>query len=340
MAVSKHILDLIALALQDRVLTYKERQTIVAEAIEGGTPAEEINAVLDNMLAQRLQSYTKEELGSCPGCGHGVPLIADQCPYCGRELEHGTYQQVAPVNISGEAAKIIGEENYNTEQEKQKNCPKCGAPYPLVSNICGHCGYVLHEQWDSNFNIKNLIANINQSIYRLKNNFRPTFWMVLKYRLNIVAFYFAIAFFILSMALNNTAYCCMSVFIVPLAVIIMRIIHRDKSSQAPGLWLDVESVFKTMVYYLFDVQDPLSPVAVADKEFYDALHSYEKYQRQVSTIYGSNEEAQKLLADYANEIADYQKVRDSNRNKLTLFMLAVMLIPMILFLIGQLFKTQ
>jgi len=102
----------------------------------------------------------------------------------------------------------------------------------------------------------------------------------------------------------------------------------------------VESVFETMVYYLFDVQDPLSPVAVADKEFYDALHSYEKYRRQVSTIYGSNEEAQKLLADYANEIADYQKVRDSNRNKLTLFMLAVMLIPMILFLIGQLFKTQ
>ncbi|MBO7567428.1 MAG: hypothetical protein J6T60_10095 [Bacteroidales bacterium] len=26
----------------------------------------------------RLKSYTKEELGSCPGCGHGVPVFADK----------------------------------------------------------------------------------------------------------------------------------------------------------------------------------------------------------------------------------------------------------------------
>ena len=75
MAVSKHILDLITLALQDRVLTFKERQTIIEAAEKEGTATAEVNAVMDNMLEQRLKSYTKEELGSCPNCGHGVPLF-------------------------------------------------------------------------------------------------------------------------------------------------------------------------------------------------------------------------------------------------------------------------
>ena len=337
MAIPKKIIDLTTLALQDRVLTFKERETIVAEALKMGVSQEEIDTYLTDALNTRLQSYTKEELGSCPGCGHGVPLIADQCPYCGTMLQRDGSQVIVPpphpssFNVSDEAAQIIQQENINTDQERHKKCPKCGAPYPLVSNICGHCGYVLHEQWDSNFNIKNLIANINQSIDSLKNNFRPTFWMVVKHRLNIVAFYFAIAFFILSITLHDMNYCCMSVFIVPIAALIMKIIHRDKSSKAPDFCFDLESTFQIMFYYLFDVQDSASPVAIADREFYDALHSYEKYQRQVSTIYGSNEEAQKLLADYANEIAGYKKLRDNNRNKLTLFMLAVLLIPVILY---------
>ena len=36
MAISKHIKNLIDLALQDRVLTYKERQTIIEEAKKTG----------------------------------------------------------------------------------------------------------------------------------------------------------------------------------------------------------------------------------------------------------------------------------------------------------------
>jgi len=49
MAVSKRILDLIALALQDRVLTFKERQIITESAMKEGTPELEVNAVIDNM---------------------------------------------------------------------------------------------------------------------------------------------------------------------------------------------------------------------------------------------------------------------------------------------------
>jgi len=81
------------------------------------------------------------------------------------------------------------------------------------------------------------------------------------------------------------------------------------------------------------VQDQLSPVAKADMEFYDALHSYEKYQRQVFTVYGSNEEAKKLLADYANEIAVYKQLRDKNRNILAAIMLALMLVPVVIYFI-------
>ena len=65
MAISKHILDLVTLALQDRELTFTERNTIIQKAVEEGTAVAEINAVIDNMLEQRLRSYTKEELGSC-----------------------------------------------------------------------------------------------------------------------------------------------------------------------------------------------------------------------------------------------------------------------------------
>jgi len=79
MAVSKKIVDLTRLALQDRVLTYTERQTIVKVALDEGISEQEINAFLDNMLAQRLKSFTKEELRNCPSCGGQIPLISDQC---------------------------------------------------------------------------------------------------------------------------------------------------------------------------------------------------------------------------------------------------------------------
>ena len=83
MAVSKKIFDLTRLALQDRVLTFKERQTIVRVALEEGVSEQEINAFLDNMLNQRLKTMAKEELCSCPGCGAQIPLISEDCMYCG-----------------------------------------------------------------------------------------------------------------------------------------------------------------------------------------------------------------------------------------------------------------
>jgi hypothetical protein len=133
MAVSKRILDLIALALQDRVLTFKERQIIMEAAVKEGTSEAEINAVIDNMLAQRLGSFTKEELGSCPGCGHGVPLLADECPYCGTVLRQQTQRQENPINISDKDAEIIRSENVRVEEEKKKIVPNAAHRIRLLA---------------------------------------------------------------------------------------------------------------------------------------------------------------------------------------------------------------
>ena len=147
MAISKKILDLAHLALSDRVLTYTERQTIVKAALEEGTPASEINSVLDNMLTQRLKSYTKEELRNCPHCGAQIPLISDTCLFCGGSLNSDSQPTPPTPTVTGAEAEIIQHENLSTAAEHRniKHCPDCGAPYPLVSNICPQCGHVLHE---------------------------------------------------------------------------------------------------------------------------------------------------------------------------------------------------
>lgn len=314
MAISNHIIDLTALALQDRVLTFKERQTIVDAALKEGVSANEINAYIDNALNIRLKSYTKEELGSCPGCGHGVPLIADDCPYCGRTLEHQeSAQQVPPpYRISGEEANIVADkdadiirsENTRIAEEKKKNCPKCGAAYPLVSNICPNCQYVLHERTDSDLNIKNLIANINESISTLKKTLRPSFGMVLKYRLNVLCFYFAAVFLILFLLLSKEVMLGLSVGFIVLAMILI-LLKR----------INVKS-----------------PVQAADEEFYNALNNYEKYQRHIDTLYGDSLEAKTLLDNYAVEIDSYKKIRIKNRNLLAALFVGLMIIPVAIYL--------
>ncbi|MBP5368081.1 MAG: hypothetical protein J6Z01_06505 [Bacteroidales bacterium] len=107
MAVSQHIIDLTNLALTDRVLTYKERETIVDTAIKEGLTSEEINQYLDNALTERLKSFTKEELKCCPACGAQIPLISDMCPYCGNYLQNINSQLVSPTTIVGDDADII-----------------------------------------------------------------------------------------------------------------------------------------------------------------------------------------------------------------------------------------
>ena len=323
MAVSKHILDLITLALQDRVLTFKERQTIVEAAGKEGTAEAEITAVLDNMLAQRLKSFTKEELGSCPGCGHGVPLFADECPYCGTSLRQQTQHQEKPIKIADEDAEIIRSENVRVEEEKKKNCPKCGAPYPLVSNICTHCGYVLHERGDSDLNANNLVDNIRESIRRLKASPKPGIFSILKYRSGIFSLYWAVAFYILYrlLQIDTFGWIC---FVMLIASVLFLLYVRQRTNYYKDVFNDYS--------ILWNLGKETSPLEVADYVFFSSLHSYRKYARLINTLYGDDAEAKKILADFDAEINDAQKRRSANRNILTILVVVLLLIPVGIYL--------
>jgi len=310
MAIKKHIKDLVALALQDRILTYKERQTILQEAKNTGSNVKDTEEYIDKALRKRLKSFSKEELIHCPSCGALVPLISDDCLFCGTHLYKGDTNKV--VNVSGWAADIIRKENRKTEIKQQNitHC-QCGAPFPLVSNICSYCGRVLHKRLDSDQNIKNLIANINQSIDKLKQTLRPSLWLIIESRSHVIICTFVVAFFIVSGLFGYTVLSAVTFF-----------------SFLPPVFL-----FMIGGIYLGAKENIISPVEKADMEYYDALHSYEKYQRQVATIYGENPEAKKLLATYATEINGYKQARVKNSKKLAALMVSVFLIPVIIWVL-------
>jgi len=307
MAISKKIMMLTAEALKDRVLTYVERQTIVKAALNDGIPEAEINQYINNALQRRLNDFSREELKRCPACGSQIPLLSHQCQYCGAELEHHENKDINVLNVQGEEMQIIRRENLKTELERQniKNCPDCGAPFPLISNVCSFCGHILHEKSDSEFNVETLIQNIQAAIDKLKKAPKPTFLTVLMFRIDVILFYFAAAFLIISSAADDTSYLCWSSFLLITSLIMLAAKSMQKGD---------------------------SPVQVADKEYYSAINSYEMYSRQTDTLYGENYDAKKLLENYSGEINKIKKMRSTNRSIITSLFLLMMAVPVILYL--------
>lgn len=300
------IKQLTALALKDRVMTPVERQTIIDEALKKGVFADVINKYLDDALDERLKSYTKEELGNCPGCGHGVPVFADQCPYCGRTLEHQERGIISnrPLTISGNAAKIISQENIKTEQQRVNitNCPKCGAKYPLISHVCTHCGYVLHEQAESEHSAKTLLEAIKGSIAKLKKCPNPTFWQILWYNVNVL-------FFVLTLASFWIAY----------------IVDYD---DIRSIWVSFGLIFMLIAIYI-STKKPTwkSPITSADQIFYDALGRHEMYSRQAKTLYGNDKDAINLLDDFQSIINDTQARRAEAQKKRYISFTCFLVVP-------------
>lgn len=273
-------MDLAHLALSDRVLTYTERQTIAKAAMEEGTPEEEINTVLDNMLTQRLKFFTKEELRNCPHCGAQIPLISDTCLFCGGSLQSTDTQPIIPTpEITGAEAEIIQRENLDTAAEHRnlKHCPDCGAPYPLVSNICTQCGHVLHELTDSVLNVKNLIANIQQCIDDLKNTPQPTFGEVLSYRKHIYIFLMSLLFLAISLHMMRNGFA-----------------DSDRQVFYGVIGLSFAFLIWAIISAFITKKTP-PPATVADDKFFAALHRKEMYANQIATLYGNNEEAKAEL---------------------------------------------
>ena len=293
MPIPSNIIQLTALALKDKVLTLVEKETIINAALKSGVSQAEITAWLDNALKESLKRYSKEDLKNCPFCGAQIPLVSEDCLFCGNNLQNTDDKTV--INISGDEADIIARENQNTATSIRniKNCPDCGAPFPLISNICTHCGHVLHEQTDSQLNIKNLITNIKNSISALKVAPKPTVLDVLKYRKAVVCF-------LISAALMATA----------MSFLGMDIIAGIVGSLSTGMMI-------LAFVFLLTKPKEMSPVKKADDEFYNAIHTQEMYSRQIATLYGGNDEAKDVLKKFSQEISDLKQNRNKNRNILS-----------------------
>ncbi|MBP5370238.1 MAG: zinc ribbon domain-containing protein [Bacteroidales bacterium] len=290
MAIPQKIINLTKLALSDRILTYTERQTIVDAAIKEGVSETEINQYLDDALHKRLQSFTKEELRSCPHCGAQIPLISDKCMFCGVTLENdGDFKR---IDISGDEADIIRSENLKTSRERTeiKTCPDCGAPLPLISHICSNCGHVFHEQRDNELNIKNLIENINNSISNLKNQPKLKFSQVLSDFVSPISL-LALLVFWLFWILAQWDYTPIFILVLIFSLILVPVpikMYTESNSQV--------------------VKDV--------KNLSTALANYELFMRQTTILYGNNSEAIKLLQEYQTEIQHFKAERSKRRRHL------------------------
>ena len=310
MAKSKNIpnsiKELTALALQDRILTLKEREVIVKAALKKGMSKTEINDYLNKALEERLKYYSKEELKRCPFCGAQIPLVSDECMFCGNSLQNTDTQSVPPPFVIGKEADIINTENTKTAYQLHdiKHCPDCGAPFPLISNICTHCGHVLHEQKVLDFNITNLINNIKSSIDNVKNNATVVFLEVLIYRLDILLLIFGATLLTLGIVANHSQILEAGIVIIVVTLILEVILF---------------SFFRN------------SPVKIADETFYNNLNALSMYTRQVDTLYGKNKEAQHLLGELANQIDKLKQLRIKNRNKLTILIISILALPTMIY---------
>ena len=285
------IKDLTRLALADRVLTDLERETIVNKAVKAGITKEEVNRYLDEQLNLRLKSYTKVDLRDCPYCGAQIPLISDECMYCGKPLEHIEGSTDTAFNISSREADIILSENRRVEQERHgiQKCPDCGAQFPLISNICPSCGHVLHERDENTLNIKNLLNNIMRSINRVNDAPKPKVYQIIGYWFFYILLGLSVFVFIVGIIADNEVG-----KIISLAGFIFGIILMGTNAV---------------------LSDSKSPVLIADGEYYKARHAYEMYARQIETLYGDNHEAQTLLRHFSASLKKLKRERYINRRK-------------------------
>ena len=220
----------------------------------------------------------KEQLKHCPYCGAQIPLVSNECLFCGKSL----------TNITKSADEVTPNE------DEIKNCPDCGAPFPLLSNICTSCGHVLHQQRSSEINITNLLAGITECTNRIKNLPKPTVFQTIIYWIFYIIIFFDVAIFIYSLVIDS--YFCR---IFSLCGFI-------------GCGLAIAFLQQKK----WSVVNKKSPVHIADEEYYKARYAHDMYLREVEAFYGDNKEAQKLLNDYSTAINNLRIEKNKNRAKI------------------------
>ena len=100
---------LIEIALEDGVLTEKERSVLFKKARSLGIDSDEFEMVLESRLKARLGSQQPEKkqekfgtMHKCPSCGSPVPTIATKCRECDYEFRNIS----ANLTIKGLAEKL------------------------------------------------------------------------------------------------------------------------------------------------------------------------------------------------------------------------------------------
>ncbi|GEM_PF-5269481 len=225
------------------------------------------------------QQIPKEQLRKCPYCGGQIPLVSNECLYCGKSL----------TNITKSADEVTP-----NDEEEIKNCPDCGAPFPLLSNICTSCGHVLHQQRSSEINITNLLAGIRECIHRIENLPKPTLFQTVIYWIFYIIIFIDVAIFIYSLIFDSV-YCRLFSLCGLIGCGLATIFLQHKK------WIFVNTK---------------SPVQIADEEYYKARYAHEMYLREVEAFYGDNKEAQKLLNDYSVLINNLRNEKNKNRAKI------------------------
>ena len=145
---------------------------------------------------------------------------------------------------------------------------------------------MLHEQTDSELNIRNLINNIKQSIKEISNCPKNTYGQVVMLRIIYVCLGMAIL------------YCIWPGFIIIIGGLLV--------SVAPAFlfnYVQTKENFDTSSKNQIDIQ------------YFNAIFSMEMYIRQIETLYGSNQEAKTLLSEYAKLIDIHKEQRDKRNRK-------------------------
>jgi len=292
------IQNLVSLALKDGILTYKERQVIVKKAKKMRLDMQEVNSYINTALDNKMKFIPKEDLKRCPTCGAQIPLISDECQYCGFEFGQGI-----SYSKNNSASQIIQKENENSQSVYVKsqninNCPDCGAPFPLLSNICPHCHHVHHENIDSVYNIKQLIQKIKHSLSSMDKCMVPLKKSILRDH---------------------------ALYLIPLSGLLMTL-HFNLNIMSPDLEVIADIAFLLSAGLMFYILIALffrilqgSAIDEADEVFVDKKSDYERFIRQTESLYGDDREAKVLLHDFENEIKKVKNNRLRNRSVYYLF---------------------
>jgi len=289
--VPKRIVYLTELALKDGVMTFRERQVIESEGRKLEVDPDELKSFLDSALKYRISKETKETLQACPTCGGQIPLLSKECQYCGHMFGK-LAANVFNVSEDDEAARIIEQENAETQSQKTniQQCPNCGAPYPLICNICGHCNHVLHAPSYDQLNVERLTKRISKSLSSV-NKSVPEFSDMLRKN-----------WFLYITIINLLAGVVLS--------------HLLGAAWTVGIMI---VLFFTQFWFLSSkIKNNVNRIDECDRNFYLAQSRFDMLSREVTVLYGDHPEMKSKLEHFGEAITAVSNRREASRRKIAI----------------------